>query len=342
MFQYLPRFQSSFQWQDPNVHQLILGESHHCLQPQVINELKVHICAHFNTRSTSGNSASSFGPVILYGESGMGKTMTAKAIHSALANLHLIETNGVTVNNKLELNSILLDADENTTVFIDEAHGMNSKTQLILLTALADRTLRVAVGTSHYQNIPLADFTMIMATTHEYMLQDALRKRMTIECRFKDYSVEDLVEIVRQRAEALNWQYESDEVLQIIAQRAKRNPRQALHRNLQMCWHVTKNYDRDVITLEDVHEAFYHLQIDESGLTQRDRAYLTILREYGHSTLGVLSSKLSLPDLTIQRIVEPYLLKEGFIIKDKSSVRVITQKGRNHIDGTRSVLTDGG
>jgi len=146
--------------------------------------------------------------------------------------------------------------------------------------------------------------------------------------------VEDLVEIVRQRTDALNWQYESDEVLRIIAQRAKRNPRQALHRNLQTCWHVAQSCGRDVITLEDVGEAFYHLEIDELGLDQLDRSYLQILLECGQSSLGVLSSKLSLPALTIQRVVEPYILKEGFVIKGKSSVRVITEKGRKHVEST--------
>ena len=145
--------------------------------------------------------------------------------------------------------------------------------------------------------------------------------------------MEDLVEIVRQRAEALNWRYESDEVLRIVAQRAKKTPRLALHRNLQTCWNVTKSHNRDVITLEDVQEAFGHLQIDQLGLDALDRSYLEILLESGQTPLGVLSSKLSLPTLTLQRIVEPYLLKEGFITKGKSSLRVITQKGREHVEG---------
>ena len=162
---------------------------------------------------------------------------------------------------------------------------------------------------------------------------------MRVQCRFKDYSVEDLVQIIRQRLDALNWRYESDEVLRIVAQRAKGNPRQALHRNLQMCWDVAKSHDCDLITLGDVDEAFYHLQVDELGLDQSDRAYLAILCERGQEHLGVLSSKLSMPALTIQRIVEPYLLKEGFVTKGKSSVRMVTQKGKRHIQNTTMTLS---
>lgn len=310
----------------------IQGQSH------VIETLKVHLRAHDNIRSSPGNPDVSFGPVILCGPSGTGKTMVARAIHAELGNLRLVETSGVGVNHKLELFSILINADENTTIFIDEAQGMDAKAQYVLLTALSERDLYVPAGISSVcsHTIRLANFTMVMATTHEYLLQDALRNRMRIHCRFTYYSVEDLVGIVRQRAETLKWKYESEEVLRIIAQRVKKNPRQALHRNLQTCWHVAQSHGRSVIDLEDVREAFYHLQIDELGLDQLDRSYLEILRECYRSSLSVLSSRLSLPALTIQRVVEPYLLSEGLIVKDKSSVRVITQKGRKHIERVSS------
>ncbi len=305
-------------------------------QPQVIDNLELNLRAHFNIRSASGNSNLSFGPVILCGPSGTGKTMVAKALHAELGNLKLVETNGETINDKSELYSVLINADSYTTILIDEAQALNSKAQHIPLTALSEKKLYVPVSVSSTcsYTIPLANFTMILATTHEYLLQDALRNRMRIHCRFNYYSVEDLIGIVRQRADALNWPYESDEVLRIIAQRAKKTPRQALHRNLQMCWNVVRSYDRDEITLEDVHEAFCHLQIDELRLDQLDRFYLEVLLESGRSSLGVLSSKLSLPALTIQRVVEPYLLKESFITKAKSSIRIITEKGRKHIENT--------
>jgi Holliday junction resolvasome RuvABC ATP-dependent DNA helicase subunit len=233
-----------------------------------------------------------------------------------------------------ELFSILINANNYITFFIDEAQALTSKAQHILLTALSEKKLYVPAGISSAcsYTIPLADFTFIMATTHEYLIKDALRNRMRIYCRFDYYSIEDLIEIVRQRTEVLNWQYESDEVLRVIAQAAKRTPRLALHRNLQTCWHVS--HDRNVITLADVYEAFCHLQIDYLGLDISDQSYLRILLEHGRLPLGVLSSKLSLPALTIQRVVEPYLFKEDFVTKDKSSFRLITQKGIEHIKNT--------
>lgn len=157
---------------------------------------------------------------------------------------------------------------------------------------------------------------------------------MRIQCRFDYYSVEDLVEIIRQRAAALDWQYESDEVLQMIAQRAKATPRQALHRNLQTCWEVAMSHDRNLITLADTHEAFHHLQIDELGLEAMDRRYLAVLAQGGPVSLGTVSARLGLPPLTVQRVIEPYLIREDLITKGKSSARILTEKGRRHIETT--------
>ena len=310
----------------------ITSLSHIQGQPHVVKTLKLHLDAYFNIRSNYENSDLVFGPVLLTGPSGTGKTLVANAVDAELGNLRLIESNGVTINKKSELFSILLNADANTTIFIDEAQGMNSKSQHILLTALSEKKLYVPSGivSANSHIIPLPNFTMILATTHEYQLQDALRNRMRIYCRFDYYSVEDLIEIVRQRTTALGWKYESDDVLKMIAKRAKKTPRLALNRNLQTCWYVTQSHERDLITVDDAKEAFSYLQIDEIGLDQLDCSYLNVLFACGKTSLGVLSSKLSLPGLTIQRIVEPYLLKEGFIIKD-NSIRIITQKGRQHV-----------
>ena len=302
-------------------------------QRHVVENLEVNLRAYFNAKSSSSTEVT-FGPVILCGPSGTGKTLVAKALDAELGNLNFIETNGVAINNRADLFTVLLDANENTTIFIDEAQGMNAKTQHVLLTALSEKKVYVPSGltAAAVHTIALANFVVILATTHEYCLQEALRNRMRIYCRFTYYALEDLIEIVRQRAHALNWKYESDEVLHIVAQRAKKTPRQGLHVNLQMCWNVAKSHDRNVILLQDVHEAFHHLQIDELGLDALDRAYLKILHENGALALNVLSSMLALPAPTLQRVVEPYLLKEGFILKDRASLRLLTAKGRNHLE----------
>jgi len=305
-------------------------------QPQVRELLKVSINAYFQNRKTNENS--SFGPVMLLGPSGTGKTLTAKAIHSELANLNLIESNGEMLNNILELMAVLLISDNNTTIFCDECQALNSKAQHILLTAISEKKLYLPRGLTKNAKrvIPLANFTIILASTHEFQLQDALRNRMRVYCRFDYYSIQDLMTIVKQRADALNWKFESEEVLREIATRAKQTPRLALNRNLQMAWNVCTSNDRNVITLSDVNEAFRLLQIDNLGLDAIERQYLNELSKHQFMKLNVIASKLGLPRNTISNVIEPYMLRTELIEK-RNSDRLITDKGISHIENNNVV-----
>jgi len=310
-------------------------------QNKATDLLKVNLDAYFQSRTTGTPSA--FGPVLLCGPSGTGKTLVAKALHAELANLNLIETNGEMLSNSGELISILLTANRDTTVFIDECQGMNSRSQHILLTAISERVLYVPKrGSTRGQRvIPLEPFTLLMATTHEYFLQDAVRNRMRIYCRFEHYALEDLIEIIRQRTLALKWDVESEQVLIEIAKRSKKTPRIALNRNLQMAWNVCSSQGRNVITLTDVHEAFRLLRICSLGLDELERNYLRILQQNGPSPLNVLSSKLALPTQTIKNVIEPYLLMEGLICKEKTSHRILTPLAEQHLKGLDSQTETG-
>jgi Holliday junction DNA helicase RuvB len=301
-------------------------------QKKVTDLLKVNLDAHFQSRQ-SGSKPSTFGPVLFCGMSGTGKTLVAKALHAELGNINLIETNGEMLSSPFELISILLSANENTTIFIDECQGMNSRSQHILLTALSEGVIYVPrhSKTKCEKTIPLEPFTLLLATTQEYSLQEALRNRIRVYCRFEHYSLEDLVEIIRQRALALKWDIASEPVLIEIAKRSKKTPRIALNRNLQMCWNVCSAQGRTVITIEDVLEAFRLLQIDELGLDELERRYLRILQENGATALNVISSKLALPTQTIKTVLEPFFLQEGLIVKNKCSHREITSRAEEHL-----------
>jgi Holliday junction DNA helicase RuvB len=300
-------------------------------QPQVQELLRVSIDAYFQNKANNENT--SCGPFLLLGPSGVGKTLTAKAIHAELANLRLIESNGEMLNNTVELMSALLTADENTTVFIDECQALSTRAQHILLTAISEKKLYIPRGISSKskRQIPLANFVLILASTHEFQLQDALRNRARVYCRFDYYSIDDLTYIIKQRADALNWQYESIDVLREIAKRAKQTPRLALNRNLQMAWNVCSSNDRTIITMDDVFEAFRLLNICSLGLDSIERNYLKELSRHKSMKLNIISSKLGLPTMTIASVIEPYLLRTELIDKDGSN-RVITEKGRTHIE----------
>ena len=301
-------------------------------QPDVVKVLQTNLEAFFNSRaSAKPENMPSFGPVLLVGPSGTGKSLVSQALHLELANLNLIETNGESVSSVGEMAAILLSATNDTTIFLDEAQSINTKIQNILLIAISERKLYLPRGGSRKSSysIPLANFTLILATTHEYQLQDALRNRMRIYCRFNYYSIEDLTDIVKQRANALGWKYESEEVLRTIALRSKQTPRIALNRNLQMAYNVSISHNNENITMADVEEAFNLLKIDELGLDTLERQYLKALSN-GSNKLNVLSSKTGLPAATISNVIEPFLLREGLIDKNGSN-RLITDKGKEHI-----------
>ena len=168
-------------------------------QTKVTDLLKVNLDAYFQSRQTGKPSA--FGPTLLCGPSGTGKTLTAKALHAELGNLDIIEVNGEMISGSMALIPILLSATENTTIFVDECHSMGSKATNLWLTALSERVVYCSNKNSKTKKaIPLESFCTIMATTHEYCLSDPLRNRFRIYCRFEHYPLDDLVEIIRQRA----------------------------------------------------------------------------------------------------------------------------------------------
>ena len=124
----------------------------------------------------------------------------------------------------------------------------------------------------------------------------------------------------------------------MIAKRAKATPRLALENNLHHAWSQAVRNQRDIITVQDVHEAFRIVQIDEEGLDHADRSYLDVLCHYGPSPLNLISSRLSKPESTVSRVLEPYLIRNDFVIKDKHSLRIITSKGKMHLERTKCAI----
>ena len=308
-------------------------------QKQVKQTLQMNIQAHFKARARCNTGNIRCGPVIFTGPSGTGKTMVVNIMHCELGNDNFIATNGGAINKAGELYSVLLNADNNTTVLIDEAQAMNHKTQQVLLTAISENKIYLSASTKQNCAVDLANFVLILATTNEDKLLPALRNRMRIYCHFELYSIDELAQIIVQRLNALKWQYDSNTVPTIIAQRSKGVPRIALNRYLQTCWNIALNNDHEAITTDDVLSAFELLEIDKLGLNKKDRCYLRVLNDCGNSTLSVISSKMAESSHNVQKVIEPYLLREGFIIKAKNSTRKITQKGVEHIIKTQKGLS---
>jgi Holliday junction DNA helicase RuvB len=270
-----------------------------------------------------------FDDALLTGPPGTGKTQTAKVIASEMATT-CHEVLGQAVECSADLNALLLTAQDRDVVFVDEAHELRKEIQTALYLAIDKRQIIINGGRSGnaIQCIPIANFTLLLATTDEYCLLQPLRDRMKLTLRFSFYEHEALVTLTRQRCRGLGWVV-SDEVFPLIAMRSRGTPRIAL-RLLQAARRVCRAEGETSITLEHLERACLLESIDRLGLGTTEQQYLGIVKE-GATRLNVVASRLGLPSRTVSQVTEPLLLRLGLVTKDEQGRRQLTAAGFEHL-----------
>jgi holliday junction DNA helicase RuvB len=245
------------------------------------------------------------------------------------------EVLGQSVASPADFNALLLGAKERDVVLIDEAHELEREYQTALFMALDQKRVFLQGGNSGRtpQSIPVADFTLLLATTDEFRLLQPLRDRMKLTLRFEFYGVADLVELLRQRCRALRWPVD-DEIYSPIAARSRGTPRLAL-RLLQACRRVCRSEGKNGITLEHLKRACALEQTDDLGLGPTEQQYLRILGE-GANRLNVVASRLGLHSRTVAEVTEPFLIRIGLVTKDDQGRRQLTAEGREHLSNSRA------
>lgn len=293
--------------------------SHIIGQTSVIAQLRVALDAAFEDNRKLDDC-------LLVGPPGLGKSQIASVLAQELAvNCH--ETLAQSIKSAADLNALLLSARDKDVIFIDETHELQRVFQTALYLAV-DRKRVSVVGGKAVQNIPLANFTLVLGTTDEHCLLQPLRDRMKLTLRLQFYSVEELKRIVSHRAKALGWPLD-EEVPEQIAKRARGVPRLAL-RLLQSCRRVCRAIGEDMITPEHLKKACLLEGMDDLGLGITERKYLHILSQ-GASRLNVIASMLGLITRTVSEVVEPPLIRLNLIGKDDQGRRVLTASGREHL-----------
>jgi Holliday junction DNA helicase RuvB len=274
-----------------------------------------------------------FPSTLCVGAAGCGKTQTAKVIAAEMCS-EFHEVLGQAIQSPADFNALLLGAKDRDILFVDEAHELEREYQTALFMALDQRRIFLQGGRSGRtpQSIPLADFTLLLATTDEFKLLAPLRDRMKLTLRFEFYAVEDLVDLLRQRSRALRWAVD-DKVLTPIAARSRGTPRLAL-RLLQACRRVCRSEGESAITLGHLDRACLLEQLDGLGLGPTDQQYLRILAE-GAGRLNVIASRLGLPSRTVAEVTEPFLIRSGLVAKDDRGRRQLTVEGREHLSQNR-------
>ena len=270
---------------------------------------------------------------LLSGPPGLGKTSLAMIIAKALGSeLHVIS--GPAIEKKGDLAAILTNLEPRDVLFIDEIHRMHISVEEILYSAMEDYRLDIVIGdgaAARTMQIDIAPFTLIGATTRAGLLSNPLRDRFMAQFHFDFYSPEELAKIIENNSKKLSMKIESGAMLK-MARCARGTPRIA-NRILRRVRDFAIVRDSDVVSIEDVDHSLEMMEIDEHGLDRMDRKILTVIDEYyGGGPVGIeaLAATLSEDKNTIEDVYEPFLLKEGFLLR--------TPRGREISEKTKGIL----
>ena len=271
--------------------------------------------------------------VLLYGPPGLGKTTLAHIVANELGT-NFRATAAPMLTKQGDLAAILTALEPMDVLFIDEIHRLPTAIEEVLYSAMEDFKLDIMLGegpSAKSVRIDLPPFTLVGATTRTGLLSNPLRDRFGIDLRLSFYSPEDLAKIIMRSANILGTSIDADGAL-MLAKSARGTPRIA-NRLLKRARDFASALNRERITAETIKTTLFQLHIDECGLDEIDREYMTaIIRHYAGGPVGIenLGAALSEPADTIEDVIEPYLMQLGFVQRTPRG-RVITDAGYRHL-----------
>ncbi|MGA1071435.1 MAG: Holliday junction branch migration DNA helicase RuvB [Pseudohongiellaceae bacterium] len=269
---------------------------------------------------------------LVFGPPGLGKTTLANIIANEL-NANIKATSGPVLEKAGDLAAMLTNLEAGDVLFIDEIHRMSPAIEEILYPAMEDYQLDIMIGegpAARSIKLELPPFTLVGATTRAGLLTSPLRDRFGIIQRLEFYSLEELTTIVTRSSKILGTQIDQSGASE-IARRSRGTPRIA-NRLLRRVRDYSQVKSDGAIGADEAAAALDMLSIDNNGFDHMDRRLImTMIEKFDGGPVGVdsLAAAISEERDTIEDVLEPYLIQQGFIMRTPRG-RVVTQHGYRH------------
>ena len=255
---------------------------------------------------------------LIFGPPGLGKTTLARIVANEMR-VSIRSTAGPVMEKSADLAAILTNLGEGDVLFIDEIHRLRPAIEEILYPAMEDNQLDIMIGegpAARSIKLDLPPFTLVGATTRAGLLTSPLRDRFGIVQRLDFYSVDELAQIVTRSAGILGLET-STEGAREIARRSRGTPRVA-NRLLRRVRDFSEMKEDGKVSRGSAGRALDMLHIDGNGCDHMDRRLLrTMIDKFSGGPVGVdsLAAAIGEERDTIEDILEPFLIQQGFIMR---------------------------
>ncbi|EPC04378.1 Holliday junction DNA helicase RuvB [Litchfieldella anticariensis FP35 = DSM 16096] len=294
-------------------------------QPGAREQLEIFI-------SAARGRAESLDHTLVFGPPGLGKTTLANII-AAEMNVDIKSTSGPVLERAGDLAAMLTNLQPGDVLFIDEIHRLSPVVEEVLYPAMEDFQLDIVIGegpAARSIKLDLPPFTLVGATTRAGLLTSPLRDRFGIVQRLEFYGIDDLTEIVARSARLLRVEADREGAAE-IARRARGTPRIA-NRLLRRVRDFAEVRGNGQLNAEIADQALNMLHVDRHGLDHMDRRLLlAMIEKFDGGPVGVdsLAAAISEERDTIEDVIEPYLIQQGFMMRTARG-RVVTRQAYLH------------